>query len=232
LSITCRVPDVEVEVVGLSTFKTPQARPSWVPVGRVSVKFSRPGYPTLERNLFTAADEPMTVDCEQQPLLPVPAQVAARLNLVLTPPDADVFVDSRRYGGEDLPEGNHLLSVRRDGYLPSERSIALTAGRTQLYQISLTPTARERARIESDQTRARTVALALGSLGVAALAASAGVYVWNSGQYDDWQAKRRSNTATANDAARIQRVDDAALGLVIAGGALTLGGAGVLFSSP
>lgn len=232
LAISCDVPDVDVELVGVGTFKTPQTRPWLVPAGRASLRFSRPGYPTLAQDVLTAEGDLTRVDCEQHPLSPVPPQLASTLNLALTPADANVFVDGKRYRGGPLPAGAHQLSVQRDGFVGVARRISIEAGQTQMLQLSLTQTAQERDRIHRARARSDTAALILGGLALGALGASAGVYAWNSSRYDDWQAKRNGGTATPEDAARIQRGDDAALGLLIAGGALGATSAWIYFDAP
>lgn len=232
LVVSCDTPDIQVEISGFGTMKTPQSGPWLVPVGPLAVRFSRPGYPTLARDLLTSGDKPVKLDCEEQPLAPVPSQLAARMNLTLTPADAEVLVDGRPYAGEPLPFGAHRLRVQQDGFVPLERSISLEAGKQRFYQISLQQTAHQRERIRQAQARSHTTGLLLGGLGLAALAASAGVYAWNSGRYDDWQTKRARGTATSEDAAKIQRGDDVALGLLIAGGVLGGTGAFVYFSAP
>ena len=232
LTISCSVPDIRVELIGVSEIKTPQLRPWQVPAGSLSVRFSRPGYPTLTQSVLTTAEQQTRVNCNQRSLSPIPAQWATRLNLVLDPPDAVVLVDGHPYAGEAVPYGKHDIRIERDGYTAVERRISLDAGRTQFLTFSLAPTTRERERRARAQARSRTAALALGGLGLAALAGSASVYAWNSGRYDDWQKKRATGTATPEDAAGIQRGDDAALGLLIGGAVFGLGAGWALFSSP
>lgn len=232
LAVSCSVPDIDVEVLGTGAFKTPQREPLDVPVGELSLRFSRAGYPTLERSLLTMERELAQIDCEERPLSPVPARLSSRLSLALSPADADVFVDGRAFVGEALPAGLHQLRVEHDGFVAFERRISLEPGRTQLHQLVLAPTARERDRQQRARNRAQTTALILGGLGLGVLAASAGVYAWNSGRYDAWQDKRQRGTATPDDAARIQRGDDAALGLLLAGGVLGMSSTWFYFTAP
>jgi hypothetical protein len=232
LVVTCDTPDIEVEVVGVGGFKTPQTEPFHVPVGRMAVRFSRPGYPLLQRHLLAAKQVPTMVDCEERPLSPPSPQLSARLSLALTPPDANVYIDGRRFSGEMLPAGSHQLRAQRDGFVSFERRISLEAGRTHLQQIVLEETRDERDRKERARSRAHTAGLVLVGLGLGALAASAGVYAWNSDRYDKWQAERQRGTATFEDAVRVQRGDDAVLGLVLSGGLLGIAGAWVYFDAP
>ena len=81
----------------------------------------------------------------------------------------------------------------------------------------------------------RDIALGVGALGLVLAGSALGVYAWNSGRYDDWQADRQQllaamraggpdsatlaqNARLAPRAADIQRADDAALGLALAAG--------------
>jgi hypothetical protein len=232
LAISCGVPDVDVDVVGIGQIKTPQTQPWVVPTGDLSVRFSRPGYPARTLSVRATEGSVAQLDCNERPLSPVPPQLAARLNLVLKPADADVFVDGQPYLGGALPAGQHQLSVEHDGFVSVARRISVEAGKTRLLQISLTQTRHERERLRREQTQSHTAALVLGGLALGALGASAGVYAWNSGRYDDFQAKRASGKASPDDAARIQRGDDAALSLLVVGGVLGVSGAWLYFSAP
>ncbi len=232
IAISCEVPDIQVELIGGGSVKTPQARPWLTTPGPATLRFSRPGYPTLTKNVLTVENQLTRVDCEQQPLSPVPPQLAATLNLVLTPADAGVFVDGKPYKGGALPAGVHQLRAQHDGFVSLARRISIDPGETRILQLSLTPTAQERERLNRVRARSKTASVILGGLALAALGASASVYAWNSGRYDDWQAKRNRGTATPEDAARIQRGDDAALGLLLAGGILGATGTWVFLSAP
>lgn len=232
LAVSCSVPDVDVDVVGVGQIKTPQTQPWLVPVGELSVRFSRPGYPTHTRTVLATEGSVARLDCNEQPLSPVPPALAGHINLSLNPANSNVFVDGQPYLGGVLPAGQHQMSVEHEGFVPVARRISVEAGKTRLLEISLTQTRQERERLQRARTQSRSMALVLGGLALGALGASAGVYAWNSGRYDDWQAKRAGGKATPDDAARIQRGDDAALGLLVAGGLLGTGGAWMYFSAP
>jgi hypothetical protein len=232
LAIDCQVLDVKVEVLGVGVVHTPQARPLAVPAGLLTVRFSRPGYPLVTRTVVMVDGDVSQVECDEAPLSPVPAPLAAKLLLDVKPSDAELSIDGQPYGGQGLPAGRHRLQVHRHGFLSAERTISLEAGKQLIYSVTLVETAAERDRLQRERAHSRTVALILGGLGVAALGASAGVYAWNSQRFDDWQARRKRGAATSNEVASVQRADDAALGLLIAGGALSAGGAWVAFTTP
>jgi hypothetical protein len=232
LAVDCQVPDVKVDVLDVGVMQTPQTQAMAVPAGALTVRFSRPGYPLVTRNVVVVDGDVTHVECDEHPLSPVPSQLAAKLNLEVSPSDAELAVDGQPYRGQALPAGRHRLRVQRHGFLSAERTLSLEAGKQLFYAVSLTETAAERDRRRRDRARSRTMALVLGGLGVSALAASAGVYAWNSQRFAHWKANRQAGTATSEDAASIQRGDDAALGLLIAGGALTAGGAWVAFTMP
>jgi hypothetical protein len=231
LAIKCRVPGVDVEIVGVTRAKTPVPTPLLVPDGALVVRFSRPGYVTSSQSLTTKNGELHTVQCSQHEATPLPRTLAARLVVRAVPADAEVMVDGRRFLGTVLPAGVHQLRVERDGFGAHERMLSLSAGKLAKYNATLAPTPATRERQHRASARRRTAGLVLGGVGAALLATGAGIYTWNSGRYDDWRAGQAQPGSATNlqRATSIQRADDASVGLFVLGGGLIVGGAWLFF---
>lgn len=227
LVIFCDVPDVRVEVVGLTVTKTPVSTPLLVPAGSWLVKFSRPGYLPVSQTVAAQSNKVVEVPCNQREAFPLSPTDAARLVVTTTPVDAAVTIDGRAFLSAALPRGVHRLRVERDGFIPAERVISLEARKVANHVVILAPTAAQQARDRGAAAKKRTTGLTLGGVGTAIAVLGGAVYVWNSKRYDDWRASPRSDDLAR--ATSIQRADDAAIGLMILGGGLALGGSWLFF---
>jgi hypothetical protein len=227
LVVVCDVPDVRVEVVGLRVTRTPVSSAMLLPAGSWSVTFSRPGYLPVSRTVVGHPNEVLEVPCDQKEASPLSPSDSARLVVRTKPADAAVTIDGRPFlGAALLPRGIHRLRVERDGFISNERVISLEAGKVVEKNVTLTPTAAQRARDRAAAAQRRTVGLALGGVGTAIAVLGGVVYAWNSKRYDDWVASPGSDDLAR--ATSIQRADDASIGLMILGGGLTLGGSWLL----
>jgi hypothetical protein len=216
LVVVCDVPDVRVEVVGLTVTKTPVSTPLHLPAGSWLVKFSRPGYLPVSQTVAAESNRLVEVPCSQREAFPLSPSDSGRLILTTKPADAAVTIDGRRFlHGAALPRGVHRLRVERDGFISIERVISLEAGKVVKNDVTLAPTAAQQARDRAAAAKSRTIGLVLGGVGTAIAVLGGGVYAWNSKRYDDWRASAgRDDLARATS---IQRADDAAIGLVILG---------------
>ena len=232
LAITCSVPDVEVEIMGVRRGKTPFQAPLLLAPGATNVRFSRPGYEATTSTITTIAEHLTALPCNQRPLSPLPGPLAARLSMRTTPSDAIVLVDGRPFHDGPLASGLHTVRVERDGFVPHEHTVSIVAGKTTLQDERLTPTASTLARDRESAGRRRTAGLALGGAGAVFLGVGAGLFVWNTNRYDDWQTERATSTVNHNldRATSIQRADDIAVGLALAGAGLALGGTWLLLT--
>ncbi len=212
LGVACEVPDVAVEVVGLLRAKTPLKVPLLVPEGRVTVRFSRPGYTPVTRTVDVPRAGIANVDCAQRPVAALPPALQARFAVSAQPFGGVVTVDGERMRGDTLPVGRHWLRVEHDGFVPHEQSIELQAGRVGAYQVTLLPTPAQRERERSARRTRKTAGVVTGAIGMALLGGGVGVYVWNSNRYEDW--RDQGDAGAASRAASIQRGDDGAIGLV------------------
>jgi PEGA domain-containing protein len=229
LRVRCDLPGVQIFINDALRGQTPVASALSVPAGEVRIRFYRAGYQPVERSLEMQAKTSTVVDCAQHRESSLSADLAAHLRLGVEPRDADAFVDGERFSGAAVPSGPHQLTVTRDGYLPLTKSIFLPAQRTTEYAAALRPTPGSEAHRRTAIIRRHRVAYALAGTAAALLAASAGVYVWNSDRYDDWQARSRHDL---DRALSIQRFDDLALGLLLGGVGVGAGGAWLYLSSP
>jgi hypothetical protein len=76
-------------------------------------------------------------------IAPPPAPAKVRIRIVSRPPDANVFLDSKRIGHTPLDEtvaadpGKHVIRLRRKGYAPYKLDVTLDADVTQ--DVALVP---------------------------------------------------------------------------------------------
>lgn len=232
LAVTCSIPDVDIEIVGVSRTKTPVTGTLPVPPGRLQVRSSRPGYVAASQAVSASETATTTLACGLRVASPLPPLLAARLNVSATPSDAEILVDDSRYHGASLPAGRHTIRIQRDGYEPHEATISLPGNRVSAYRATLRPTAAAQQRARAANARRMVAAWTMEGLGAAFVAAGAGLYAWNSRRYEHWRTDRDHTGPTANAAlaASVQRADDAALGLAFLGAGLVGGGAWLLFT--
>lgn len=118
--------------------------------------------------------------------------------------------------------GRVSVKFARAGYEPVVREVSVLVGATSTITCSLplTPT---RASIERREAaaRRRIVGYGLAGAAVASLGASAAIYGWNQGRYDDWRDARTDADPMVDRAVSIQRADDAAIGLIVLGAGLS-----------
>jgi hypothetical protein len=184
----------------------------------------------------------------------------AELTVTTDRPGASVNVDGRDVGKTPLFQplrlaaGTHTVSITMEGIAPLTRSIALREGERQALAFVL-PVALAPAPAATAQPPAATVvsppppaaepiayrkwATVSVAAGAAVGAAALGVYAWNRGRYEDWQAANASlpglvpgsaayhEAAAANNARAdsLSSANTAIIGLSIASAALIAGGA-------
>jgi hypothetical protein len=233
LQIDCNIPDVEVDVIGVTKAKTPIDAPLLVPVGELTVTFKRAGYASVSRSVRATRDKIFRINCGQRIADHLPAALAAGLIVHKVPADARVAVDGEPFMGGTLPAGLHEVSVEHEGFLATRRLVSLQAGKATSISATLAPTGEGLAR-EQRKARWRTTrALLFGGSGVALLGTGAGLYAWNGGRYDDWKARSAGMTDASNlqRATSIQRVDDLSFALTVLGAGLATAGVWLFFTT-
>ena len=129
LAITTNVP-ATVLANGIAVGKTPLPEPLPIAAGALVVTVASPGYLPLRKEITVAGETTATLALEL---------VASELRLahleVRTPlPDVDVFVDGERVARTPLastltlPPGRRVLQMRRRGYRPWQKEVALGDG--------------------------------------------------------------------------------------------------------
>jgi hypothetical protein len=233
LIITCDVPDIDVDIPGAASARTPLQAPLLVPEGSLNVRFSRPGYEPTSKSLVVKPHEITTIPCDQRATSPLPRQLQAQLAVLATPSDAVVTIDGEHWAKTPLPSGAHRLLVERDGFVPFTKTISLIAGKTTTFEATLVPTAAMREREQRAATKQKTIGLVVAGIGLALVGTGAAVYSWNSGRYETWSAQRASTDATSNTklATSVQRADDGAFALMGLGAAGLIGGSWLFFDA-
>jgi hypothetical protein len=231
LAVSCTVPDVVVDVPGLPAARTPLARPLAVPVGKLVIHFTRPGYVAAAQTITTEPSSLTTLSCDAHPRTPLDVKAAARLDVVVSPADAQIVVDEAPFLGQALPAGIHDLRIERDGFVPHRTTLELAPGRTLSYRAKLQRTPAATQRVEHATRQRRTAAYVLGGSGVAFLGLAGGLYAWNQGRYDDL-SQTSSGQREPQRVASIQRADDLSIGSLVLGAGLSAGAAWLFFTPP
>jgi hypothetical protein len=232
LAVTCNVPGVAIDVPGLPTRRTPLLQPLAVPVGKLLIQFTRPGYRSTAQTVTTEPSSLTTLSCNARPLPSLDAKLAARLDVATTPADAQIVVDGARFLGQALPAGAHSVHIERDGFVPHRATLELAPGRTLSYRAKLERTPAARQRWERATRQRHAAAYVLGGSGLAFLGLAGGLFAWNQGRYEDLNRQASSGQRDPQRVASIQRADDLSLGALALGAGLGAGAAWLFFTPP
>ena len=139
VTVTATVEGASVELDGFDVGKTPLPAPLRVASGPHVIAMMAPGYAPMRKQVAVAGSAKDTLAFELQPSDTQPAHVTVKTTLL----DGDVLVDDHAVGKTPLaaslalPSGNHVLEVRRPGYVSAKQNVALGAGSTG--EIALEP---------------------------------------------------------------------------------------------
>lgn len=128
-----------IEVDGVEVGKTPLAQPLKVSSGVHVIGVVAPGYIPVRRQVTVAGQSTARVQIELQPL----EGQLAQLELIVSLPDAEVAVDGNAVGRSPLPAtlalapGDHVIEVKRPGYLPVKKVVKLGGGATGRVEVEL-----------------------------------------------------------------------------------------------
>jgi hypothetical protein len=184
VSVTCAIPDVVVMVDGVAS-PLPPTGSLRLPPGEHRLEFRRPGYLTRQETIGATTGN--TYDCA---LKPDPKATEVTRLRVRHPRGTTALVDGAPHAARPLPEGRHHLSVSGPGFESAAGLITLRAHRPETVDLisprsSAVLLAEQRSR---DRTR-KVAGLAAGGVGLAAGLVAGGLYVYNTGEYDDWLSK-------------------------------------------
>ena len=132
LKVVSPVPDSEVFIDGERLGLSPQQKS--VAAGEHLVLVSKQGFAKFEKKVKVKEGEPQTVTAE--------LRAAGGLRFVSTPGGATVLLDGEPIGQtpmvkEDVPVGEHMVSIQADGYYAFENGVKVQGGEIQLVKASL-----------------------------------------------------------------------------------------------
>ena len=141
LSLTSRSPDkVDVEIAGKIKDTTP-CLIQLVP-GQYAVRFSKPGFKAIEKNMIvelgkTTKEE---IELEQLPgkLLAVDSEPTGA-SIVVTGPSYYSYEGKTPYRQENLVAGKYSIQLKMDGYNPKSDSVTLEPDKSEVRTYALTP---------------------------------------------------------------------------------------------
>ncbi|HEX5099021.1 MAG TPA: PEGA domain-containing protein [Polyangiaceae bacterium] len=198
VSVSCRVPDVELTVDGVRVGTLPAPSLVLAP-GLHRLGFHRPGYVMSEQTIQAVAGGSYACAPAFDPRTTSLATLRVR-----HPSGTLVLLDGAPHGTRPVPEGRHHASVSGPGYETTERIVTLAAHRT--HTVELMPPRSSTLLLAEQRERERTRRVAgfiVGGVGGAALLGAGSLYLYNGAAYDDWQAQ------SANVLARFRANPDA-----------------------
>lgn len=140
VTVTSPIAGAVVEVDGFELGKTPLGAPLRMAAGTHVVALSAPGYAPMQKQIAVVGLAKATLAFELQPSDTQPAHLAVKTTLL----DADVLVDDQAVGKTPLaaslaiPAGNHVIELRRPGYVSAKQSVTLGPGSAG--ELALEPT--------------------------------------------------------------------------------------------
>jgi hypothetical protein len=140
VTVTSSVEGASVEVDGFEAGKTPLAAPLRIASGTHVIAVSASGYAPMQKQISVTGLAKDTVAFELVPSDTQPAHLSIKSSLL----DGDVFVDDHAVGKTPLaaslalPAGNHVVEVRRPGYVTAKQSVSL--GPSSSGELTLEPT--------------------------------------------------------------------------------------------
>src|SRR5690606_21580229 len=162
VKIVSPVPEADVFVDGERLGKVPQQK--HLAAGEHFIVVSRPGFAKFEKKVKVVEGQPQTVSA-------VLKEVGG-LRLLSTPAGATVLVDGEPIGAtpmvkEDIPAGEHIITMQRDGYYNFEQGVSVKAGEVgvvngQLQVIDTGPTPEQMQREQRSLTTFGAKALPAG----------------------------------------------------------------------
>ncbi len=163
-----------VQIGGREVARTPLEGPVMLPEGAHQLEVARAGYLSVRREVaLGVAGAVVDVSLAWDPAMP--PSVAARLRVESNVAFPTVNLDGRGVvadGSVPVPPGRHQVRVSHAGYVPTLRSVDLTAGEnTAMVWLDATPTLR--AEYADRVRRQRTVAYVVGALGIGLMAGGA-----------------------------------------------------------
>jgi hypothetical protein len=161
VSVTTNVP-AALELDGVEAGQTPLSAPLRAAEGLRALGASAPGYLPVRREVRVVGGADAEIDFVLAPAIVGSASLTVTANVS----EADTLLDGVSVGRTPfaaslrVSPGNHQVVVRRDGYVPAARSIAIPAGGTGAVSVELqedpnaAPTARGTLAIETGQPAA------------------------------------------------------------------------------
>jgi len=216
IAVDSELPDLQVSLDGVAVARVGN-EPFLAQVGHHQILCQRDGYLPFTVELEVAEYGVARLDCSLLPAAKLQPSQVGLLNFDIDQPHASVWVDGRRASANTrLPTGRHFVRIRRFGFQDWTRTVTVRSGFPQTIAVQLRMTPEHAEELARTASTRRKVAYVLGGTGLALLGTSAALYATNNARYDDWlEGSRDLQTATS-----IQRQDDAAVALALAGGTL------------
>ena len=191
LDVSCPIVDATVYVDGTVAGRTPLRDPIPVNAGQHEIAFTRAGYEGAPSRV--QVDSRAAVACNLKVSTRLTERDSSRLRVAGAPVPARVLVDDQQHSGQLLPPGRHTVRIESGGYRSFSDEVTLTAGRTTVLDVELSPTPEQRRRLEEDEkSTRRTYAYVGASLGAALCATAGALYAVNTQRYNEYSADSKT----------------------------------------
>jgi len=142
LSLSSSYPErVDVEIVGKVKDTTP-CQLQLVP-GQYTVRFSKPGFKTIEKHMIVELSKTTReeIELEQLPgkLLAIDSEPSGASIDITGPPSYSPYSGKTPYSQKDLVAGAYTIRLQMDGYNPKTETVILEPGKSEERTITLTP---------------------------------------------------------------------------------------------
>ncbi len=195
LEVESPVPDAQVLVDGELVGRTPLGASLALTPGTREVEVRRPGYTSAKQTVALGPGSTGKLLLEPEPDPAALAREGGSLALMISEPDAVVFVDGEPRGAYAAPlrlaHGLHRVRVERAEFLPFERNVIVPKGGQTSVVIELEPTPDKRADYRSKTVAQQTWGYIAVGTGATVTAASLGFALWNLGEESN--AEKRFN---------------------------------------
>lgn len=188
--VSLAVPGATVSLDGEPVGTTPLEGPLMASPGRHVVEAAREGYDTEGRSIEVREGELAPLELSLRPRADLPADLAGRVEVDASEPDAELLLDGAPLPDGLVPAGQHVLEARLEGFHPWWGEIEVEPGEVERVEADLRPTEGFLERYQQRIRRFRTAAAVTLAFGLAVLGADLGLLVWNYDRDQDWEAER------------------------------------------
>jgi hypothetical protein len=197
--LSLAVPGARVSLDGEVVGTTPLEGPLVATPGRHVVEAVRDGYEPAGRTVEVRVGEFASLELALRPRTDIPTELAGRIAVDPSEPDAEVLLDGAPLPDGPVPVGAHVLEVRLEGFQPWWGEVEVEAGEVASVEAALRPTEGFLGRYRHRVRVYHSIAAATLGLGLALLGTDLGFLIWNYQRDQDFDAEEARLAQVALD---------------------------------